>query len=128
MVGIPALSLCQRFGTEWHMCRFLMVRPCSTVPTCAVSIGFLSKSFIMFGTSVRHASCSCSGRCSLLNQSNLTGLEFRLLSAAYAERVDDLVDRLAEESRDLLHVFPGGLQLRGLLFFLHGQACGLTDR
>ena len=29
---------------------FLMVGPCSTVPTCAVSIGFLSKSFIMFGT------------------------------------------------------------------------------
>ena len=50
MVGIPALSLCQRFGTEWHMCRFLMVGPCSTVPTCAVPIGFLSKSFIMFGT------------------------------------------------------------------------------
>ncbi|MBU9011685.1 hypothetical protein, partial [Bifidobacterium adolescentis] len=42
--------------------------------------------------SARHASCSCSGRCSLLNQSNLTGLEFRFLSAAYAERVDDLVD------------------------------------
>ena len=54
-------------------------------------------------------------------------LEFRLLSTARAERVDDLVDRLAEESRDLLHVFSCGLQLRGLLFFLHGQACGLAE-
>jgi hypothetical protein len=50
MVEIPALSLCQSFGTEWHMCRFFDDGSCSTVHTCAISIGFLSKSFIMFGT------------------------------------------------------------------------------
>lgn len=107
---------------------FLMVGPCSTVLTCAVSIGFLSKSFIMFGTApAMPVVAAVDAVPPPLNQSNLTGLEFRLLSAAYAERVDDLVDRLAEESRDLLHVFSCGLQLRGLLFFLHGQACGLAE-
>lgn len=96
MVEIPALSLCQSFGTEWHMCRFFDDGSCSTVHTCSISIGFLSKRLVMIST----ASAVVVSEADAVEI--MTGLEFRLLSASCAERVDDLVDRLAEESCDLL--------------------------
>ena len=57
----------------------------------------------------------------------MTGLEFRLLSASCAERVNDLFDRLAEESCDLLRVLSRRCKLAYGLPVARGQSGRLAD-
>lgn len=57
----------------------------------------------------------------------MTGLEFRLLSDACAERVDDLVGRLAEESGDLLRGLSRSCELAYGLPVACGQSGWLAD-